>query len=414
MIRKIAACLIVWTFLICILWPPQARAQLVLGQYEDEAPFRTWNSFAPASASSIGRGGTCFTLAFDSSASLSNPALLLLLPRWTATVNGSIHYASFFKYSLVNTGVLGSSGNLSQSLYALDYSGISLHLGKWALALSIGIHELYNRPAALADYSYGDTVLYSLSLTQEGVLRNLNLSAARRINDWLSAGLGINFSLGDLKKEMVEQWTQTGISITDQKTRDLKEFYLNGGLLVNLSERVRLAAVFRTPSPRQSKNRSFLQYSAPAGNTDIRIEASSEDKAKQPLVFGLGASCKILMNLTAALDLSYYGWSRYSVDYFGETLERNFRDVLKAGAGLEFQSSFRIFGQGFDFPARLGFVYDPQPMIDPRSSYVSFTFGGGIAWQNFKLDFGALIGRESGSGNGLDARKVSVSLTFQR
>ena len=413
MIRKIGACLIVGIFLVCILWPPQARAQLVLGQYEDEAPFRTWNTFAPASASSIGRGGTCFTLASDNSASLSNPALLLLLPRWTATVNGSLHYASFFKYSLVNTGVLGSDGNLSQSLYALDYSGVSLHLGKWAFALTVGINELYNRPPALADYSYGDTVLYSLSLIQEGVLRNLNLSAARRLNDWLSAGLGINFSLGDLKKEMTEQWPQTGISITDHKARDLKEFYLNGGLLVNLSERVRLAAVFRTPSPRQSKNRSFLRYSAPAGNTDIRIEASSEDKAKQPLVFGLGASCKILTNLTAALDLSYYGWSRYSVDYFGEIQERNFRDVLKVGAGLEYQSSSRILGQLFDFPVRLGFVYDPQPMIDPRSSYASFTFGGGIAWKNLKLDFGALVGRESGSGNGLAAKKVSASITFQ-
>jgi hypothetical protein len=52
-------------------------------------------------------------------------------------------------------------------------------------------------------------------------------------------------------------------------------------------------------------------------------------------------------------------------------------------------------------------------MRDPRSSYASFTFGGGIAWQNFELDFGALVGRESGSGNDLAARKVSVSLTFQ-
>jgi hypothetical protein len=411
--RKICACLIVWILLGCISWPPQARAQLVLGQYEEEAPFRSWNTFAPATASSMGRGEICFTLASDSSASLSNPALLLLLPRWTATVNGSLSYASFFKYSLVNTGVLGSDGNLSQSIYALDYSGASLHLGRWAFGLTVGINELYNRPSALADYSSGESVLYSLKLTQEGILRNLNLSAARSLTDWLSTGLGINFLLGDLKREMVEQWTQTGISITDRKTRNLKEFYLNGGLLVNLADRVRLAVVFRTPSQRQSKNRSFLEYSAPAGNTDIRIEASSEDKVKQPLVLGLGASCRILTNLMAALDLSYYGWSRYSVDYFGEALERNFRDVLKVGAGLEFQSSFRIFGQQADFPARLGFVYDPQPMEDLRSSYASVTFGGGVAWQNLKLDFGALVGRESGSGNGLAARKVSVSLTLQ-
>jgi long-subunit fatty acid transport protein len=394
-------------------FPPLARAQLVIGQYEEEAPFRTWNSFGPATASSLGRGGTCFAYASDSSASLSNPALLLLLPKWTATVNGSLHYASFYKYSLVNTGVLRSDGNTALSLYALDFLGASLHLGKWAFALTFGTNEFYDRPPAHAESSDGGTVFYSVGMTQEGILRNLNLSAASSINNWLSAGLGINVSMGNLRRGVVEQWTTADISITDRKTRDFQELYLNGGLLMNLADRVRLAAIFRTPYSRTSKNQSFLEYSAAVGKTDIRIEASSEDKVKQPLILGLGASYKILANLNAALDISYYNWSRYNINYFGETLERNFRDVLKIGAGMEFQSSFNLFGRRADSPIRLGLVYDPQPMKDPRSSYLSFTFGSGISWQNFGLDIGALIGRESGSGNSLEARKISVSLSVQ-
>jgi len=394
-------------------FPLLARAQLVIGQYEEEAPFRTWNSFGPATASSLGRGGTCFAYGSDSSASLSNPALLLLLPKWTATVNGSLHYASFYKYSLVNTGVLRSDGNTALSLYALDFLGASLHLGKWAFALTFGTNEFYDRPPAHAESSDGGTVFYSVGMTQEGILRNLNLSAASSINNWLSAGLGINISMGNLKREVVEQWTTAGISINDRKTRDLQELYLNGGLLMNLADRVRLAAIFRTPYSRTSKNQSFLEYSAAAGKTDIRIEASSEDKVKQPLILGLGASCKILANLNAALDISYYNWSRYNINYFGEALERNFRDVLKIGAGIEFQSSFNLFGRRADSPIRLGLVYDPQPMRDPLSSYLSFTFGSGISWQNFRLDVGALIGRESGSGNSLEARKISMSLSVQ-
>jgi hypothetical protein len=94
-------------------------------------------------------------------------------------------------------------------------------------------------------------------------------------------------------------------------------------------------------------------------------------------------------------------------------LERNFRDVVKLGAGMELQSSFKLFGRHADSPVRLGLVYDPQPMKDPRSSYLSLTFGSGISWQNLKLDIGALIGRESGSGNSLEARKISVSLSVQ-
>ena len=394
-------------------FPPIARAQLVIGQYEEEAPFRTWNSFGPATASSLGRGGTCFAYASESSASLSNPALLLLLPKWTATVNGSLHYASFFKYSLVNTGVLGSEGNTALSLYALDFLGASLHMGKWAFALTFGINEFYDRPSAQAESSYGGAVFYSVGTTQEGILRNLNLSAARSISDWLSAGLGINISMGNLRRDVVEQWTTPDISITDRKTRDFQELYLNGGLLMNLADGFRLAAIFRTPYSRTSKNQSFLEYSASAGKTDIRMEASSEDKVKQPLILGLGLSYKILASLDAALDISYYRWSHYAIDYFGETLERNFRDVVKLGAGIEYRSSFKLFGQPMDFPVRLGFVYDPQPMKDPRSSYLSVAFGSGISWQNFELDIGALIGRESGSGNSLEARKISVSLSVQ-
>lgn len=413
MTNKLAAFTVVLIGLVFALFPSPARPQLVMGQYEEEAPFGTWNTFARATASSLGRGGTCFTLVSGCSASLSNPALLLLLPRWTATINGSLDYASLYRYSLVNTGVLSSDANVSHTLYALDFSGLSLHLGKWAFALTIGAREFYNRPTAQSEYSYGGTVYYSIGMTQEGILRTLSLSAARRINNWLSVGLGINLSEGNLKRELAEAWPVSGISITDRKTRDFREFYLNGGLLVNLADRVRLAAVFRTPSSRISNNSSHLEYSAAAGMTDIVLDASSEDQAKQPLVLGFGAAFKIVPHLDLALDISYCNWSRYSIDYFGEAQERNFQDIVKASAGMEYLSSFRLFGQRVDSPLRVGLVYDPQPMKDPRSAYLAFTFGAGIAWQNLQLDFGVLIGRESGSGNDLEARKASISLTLQ-
>jgi len=399
--------------LSCVLFPPPAWPQLAIGQYEEEAPLGTWNIFETATAASLGRGGTCFSLASDCSAALTNPALLLLLPKWTAMVNGSLTYASLFKYSLVNTGVLGSDGNLALTLYSLDFSGLSLHLGKWAFAITIGARELYNRPPAQSEYSYGGITYYSIDLTQKGMLRTLNLSAARRINDWLSAGLGINLSAGDLKREMIEEWPTSGISITDRKTGDIREFYLNGGLLANLADRVRIAAVFRTPSSRKLKNSSLLEYSAGAGKTEIAIEASAEDNVKQPLILGLGASARILPHLDVALDISYYGWSHYAFNYFGEAQQRNFRDVMKAATGMEWLSSFKLFGQRIDIPIRLGLAYDPQPMKEPRSSYLAFTFGGGLSWQNLHLDFGVLIGRESGSGNDLATRKLLVSLAFE-
>ena len=81
-----------------------ASAQLVVGQYEDEAPLGTWNSFGAPSAPSVGLGGTQFAWAWDVSASLANPALLLSLPQLAASLSGSYGTASMFRYALVNTG----------------------------------------------------------------------------------------------------------------------------------------------------------------------------------------------------------------------------------------------------------------------------------------------------------------------
>ena len=39
-----------------LLFPAPSAAQLVLGQYEEEAPVRSWNSFALATAAALGRG----------------------------------------------------------------------------------------------------------------------------------------------------------------------------------------------------------------------------------------------------------------------------------------------------------------------------------------------------------------------
>jgi hypothetical protein len=69
--------------------PTVSSAQLVLGQYEDEAPLRSWNTFGLTVASSLGRGETQLALAEDCSAALGNPALLASLPKFSVGFNGS-------------------------------------------------------------------------------------------------------------------------------------------------------------------------------------------------------------------------------------------------------------------------------------------------------------------------------------
>jgi hypothetical protein len=405
-------------FPLILLWmfaflPKTSWPQMVLGQYEDEAPLRTWNTLGITTARSLGMGETQFTLGSDCAVSLTNPALLTRLPKITFTMNSSFNIAQLYRYSIVNTGPLYSRKNLSLSLFAFDFAGSSIRLKNWTMALSIGLIETYARPHAGYDYSPAGTVLYRLKVNQGGNLKNINFSVARKLFGGLSAGIGFNYAYGFLEKDISEQWVTESITITDSKSHKFQGFYVNGGLAWELADKIEVAAVFRTPFVKKSDSESLLRYLSPEGDTDIMIEASSRDEYKQPLVAGIGVSYKFSPKFRAASDFTFYNWSKYKVNYYEEELERDLKDIIKIGAGIEHSSSRRIFGQEVIIPLRAGLIYDPQPMKEPNSSYFYLSLGTGVHWGKFLFDGGFILGKESGSGNSLTASKVALSLSFR-
>jgi hypothetical protein len=405
-------------FPLILLWmfaflPKTSWPQMVLGQYEDEAPLRTWNTLGITTARSLGMGETQFTLGSDCAVSLTNPALLTKLPKITFTMNSSFNIAQLYRYSIVNTGPLYSRKNLSLSLFAFDFAGSSIRLKNWTMALSIGLIETYARPHAGYDYSPAGTVLYRLKVNQGGNLKNINFSVARKLFGGLSAGIGFNYAYGFLEKDISEQWVTESITITDSKSHKFQGFYVNGGLAWELADKIEVAAVFRTPFVKKSDSESLLRYLSPEGDTDIMIEASSRDEYKQPLVAGIGVSCKFSPKFRAASDFTFYNWSKYKVNFYEEELERDLKDIIKIGAGIEHSSSRRIFGQEVIIPLRAGLIYDPQPMKEPNSSYFYLSLGTGVHWGKFLFDGGFILGKESGSGNSLIASKVALSLSFR-
>ena len=393
--------------------PPTASGQLVIGQYEQEAPLRTWNIFGVEGASALGRGGVSFTLAEDCSTMLTNPALLTDLPGITITLNGATNYASLFKYALVNTGVLSTQDNLSLNSVALDFGGISVQVGHWAFGLSAALSEIYDRPGINLDYTSQGKVAYALDFAQSGFLRNINLSIARRFGGRFKAGLGVNYAAGELDRETVEEYPLDGFTISDRKEHDFSGMFVNGGIDVALSARLDLALVFRTPYVKKSDSRSEYRYEAPGGGTDIRIDSDSSDQYKMPLVVGLGGKYRASTQLQLMADLSYFNWSKYRVESFGESQERDFGDTVKAGLGAEYTLLLDFFGAPAALPVRLGLVYDPQPMRDPGSAYTYYSVGTGLRWRMIAFDLGASFGQENGSGDSLSARRVAISLSLR-
>ncbi|MBN2408699.1 MAG: hypothetical protein JXE07_03090 [Candidatus Aminicenantes bacterium] len=391
-------------------FPAASPAQLIIGQYEDEAPLRSWNTFGLATASSLGRGETQLAHADDCSAAIANPALLTSLPKFMVSLNGSYSYASLYRYSIVNTGVLVTEKNPAIGLNALDFGGISFSSKGWAFALTAALIESYDRPAASARADFQGLPYYEISFGQTGYLRNFNLAVARAFGRSFQAGIGFNLVRGTLHREVFDRDFSEDITISHLVDQHFSGFYLNAGVLVRLTGRLDLACVVRTPYDKKTEGQSRLRYQAPRGGTDIAIEAASDDGYRQPWAAGLGVRCAVSENFRITGDMVYFLWSQYRAEFFGESERRDFRDTFKAGAGGEHSLRLRLFGRDAAIPLRLGISYDRQPMREPNSAYLNFTFGTGIRWRMVVFDIGALGGRESGSGHSLKILRVAASL----
>jgi len=395
-----------------VLLPLSASAQLVVGQYEDEAPYRTWNSFPFISAAALGRGGTAFAAAGEASAYPANPAVLPSLPRFTLALGGSDQSAAFSKYGPVNTGVFLTGEPVSLGLLALDIAGLTYRAGRWAFGASVSLAEIYDRPPAEYIYESRGVTLYKIRFEQTGVLRIFNLSAGCRLGHGLSLGIGLNLAEGRLERHFSEEWTSSHIAITDDKTESFSGLYLNGGLAWEPGPRFRLAAVFRTPYRKKAEGESRVGYQSPGLAEAIVISGSAEDTLRQPFVAGIGASADLLPRLRLSADLAYVDWPSYEVSWFEDPQPRDYRGVLKAGLGLEHVLRFSLFGGPAELWLRAGLTYDPQPMSSPASAYFGATAGTGIRWRGLVLEVGIFFARESGSEDDLHGSRAAISLGY--
>lgn len=398
----------------CFYLPRFSSGQMVIGQYEDEAPLRTWNIFGFQGAAAVGRGDASFAVAAsDPSAGLANPALLVDLSGLRLVLNGMAMSTALRKFSIINTGVLASDKNFFLYLYGVDMAGFSFSKGGWGIAFNVYLSEIYDRPPTGYEYFYRGQLYYRIHFNQDGFLRTYHFSLARKLGPRFRAGIGFNFAGGELNRRIEEEWAGQGIIIGDTKKQKFSGFFMNGGLLARLTEKLDLAVVFRTPYPKKSPSESKIVYDAPPGGMDITIAGSATSQYDQPFVLGMGASYLLSSRLRVAIDASFFNWESYRVEYFEEEIERDFRNTIKAAVGAEFEMPLRFLQTEATVPLRVGFGYEQQPMKEPHSAYTFFSAGLGCRWRMIALDCGACWAWESGSGDSLEARRIALSLTLK-
>ena len=404
---------------LILIQPPTAAAQMMrLGQYEEEAPLRTWNLFGNLTASQMAMGGTRFAHAAPQAVGLSaaqaNAALLPRLPgQLTLSASGAFQRSELNAYGPVNTGVFITTGNPGVNNWALESGGIALRYRGWAVALTASISSYFDRPALYVDEEYEGQVVYAIEFAQNGFSRTYNLALSRQVNSWLAAGLGINYTSGSRERETVENIYYRNITLGDAKALDFDAVFLNGGITLDFHQDLTLGIVFRTPHTLSGDGESSVTNLTPP-LTDIRIEASGESRYRQPLVLGAGAEYRPADNVRLAADATFFNWASYEVDFFDENVPRDFKNVLTLSAGAEYRAAFRIKEELFHIPLRVGISYDPQPVTSLDTAYTYVTGGLGLSHRNFFVDVGGRIGWESGSGAGLRAFQANITVGYRR
>ena len=382
------------------------------GQYTDEAPFRTWNSFPYAGAAAAGRGQTVFAWTTDASSTAANPALLLTLPKATVSLGGSFQWATAMRFGPVNSGLLRASSPIGGSSFTGDHAVVSLRAGRFAFAAGVFLSELYDRPGAEVYDDDSQNRLFTIRFTQTGLQRTFHLAAAFQLSPRLGLGAGVNAATGRLTMELMEDIRFLGFNFTTTKSSSLKGFSINGGVFWDVSPAVRAALTFRSPFTLEAGTETIDRYAAPEIGTEIIIRGESADSFKRPLAVGAGLSIRHSDRFRTALDVAWTRWSSYEAVWLGDAPVRDFRDTVRVSAGGEFLSTIRIFRKIVEAPFRFGLIYDPQPPARPRSAYWGIAAGAGLAIDGFRIDLGGLIGTAQDAGDRLTSARISLSCGY--
>ncbi|MDI6845056.1 MAG: hypothetical protein QME28_02850 [Candidatus Saccharicenans sp.] len=383
-------------------------AQAGPGQYTEEAPLGSWNTPGPQTAPALGSGFSELTRGHASSVVYTNPALLGLLPSVSLSLTGSYNQIQLFRYWLVNTGVIYTSGNLTWRGFQFEHFGASCRSGNWTLAVGMALIENYGRPGVDYRQLSSGIIYHRLTISQSGIQTGYSIGLARSFREKLYLGISFIYYRGSTARHLEEIWPQSEIQLSDWRDQKISGFYPVFGAFYKIGSLYFLGFSLTPPHRKKVTGESLLTYTTPA--TEIRINGEARDVIKQPFRVGFGGKVLVNREIQLSLEAMYSDWKHYSFYYFGEEQNRNFRSTVRLSAGFEYNGKFRLFGRSWLAPYFAGLAVDPQPDAEVRSTYYYLTFGSGAGNESFRLTFSTALAFESGSGNHLKRNKISLTL----
>jgi long-subunit fatty acid transport protein len=401
-------------FLPLVFFPLTARAQ-----YQQRAEIASSLNPVGSGARALGMGGSFIAVADDATAASWNPGGLVLLGRPEISVAGA-----FFRRDEDNN--MGThpeaSGKQSISEARLNYLSLVFPfvLFKRNMIVSVNYQYLFDFSREWV-FSLQDEVSrsedtfelkeYDFHFRQEGSLSAIGIAYCIQITPKVSFGFTLNvwedpfyengwkqtyhergggevYGYSPFVQDPVVKYTYDFVA-TKTDEYSFSGFNANVGLLWNITSRLTLGAVVKTPFTANLEHESSLSSSLtyPDRPEPDKTESfDSEDaELKMPMSYGIGLAYRFADNLTVTADVTRTEWQDFVLEDSGGNeispisgLPRDLSDIDPTHQ-VRLGAEYLIIRPGYVVPVRAGLFYDPAPAEGSPDDYFGCSLGSGLA-----------------------------------
>lgn len=363
-------------------------------------------------ARALGMGGAFIAIADDATAASWNPGGLvqLELPE-ISLVSDAFHRADDNSFGTHPE----ADGRQTVSETGINYfsAAYPFHFRGYNMIVSLNYQKLYDFTREWHFPIRSDSERLSLTqnsaFRQEGNLSAIGLAYCIQLTPTFSFGFTLNFWDHRLSKN---EWKQniseyrsgvvSGNAFTSEShsshSYSFKGVNANLGILWNITDRLNLGAVLKTPFKADLKHKhSFFhllqypefseEYDSVSSNTFER-----DEHLNMPMSYGIGLAYQITKRFTLSMDAYRTEWDDFiQTDAEGKEFspitglsarESDISPTHQIRMGAEY---LRITDR-YIIPLCAGVFYDPAPAQGSPDHIFGFSIGSGIGWRQFHFD----------------------------
>ena len=384
------------------------------------------SSFNPVGqgARALGMGGAFIAVADDATAASWNPGGLIQLERPEISVVGAA-------FSRTEDNGFGTnpeaSGDQTVSKSRINYLSFAYPFSLFGhnMVVSANYQNLFDLtrdwqfPLILSDEDL--TVIQDIDYDQDGSLGAWSFAYCLQITPSFSFGVTFNYWEDGIEKN---EWKQTTIQTGTGnlagnpftfESKSVDKFTFSGwnanlGLLWNVTGKLAIGAVLRTPFTADIKHKSSFSSSIefpqfPEADTSNSDSFSENEDLDMPMSYGIGLAYRFSDYFTASFDIYRTDWQEFELkDSNGNKIspisgKPSAQSDIDPTYQVRLGSEYLFITDKYIIPVRAGAFYDPAPAEGSPDDFFGFSVGSGIGVGRFIFDiaYQYRFGRDVGS-----------------